>query len=141
MCMVHASDSCPEWHIALVGHRYDFLDFFHSQEGITLAMRAKDAMTVQERRICRDRCAGMSYKAIADKRHIAISTVKTHLARVFRKRKINSSLDLQRNIFKHSEELRLEEIRAIQRKIQCILHAGYRNVAANRRWPLFPPYK
>ena len=59
-------------------------------------MQHKDLLSRQEQNICADRRAALTYKAIADKRGIAIATVKTHLSRIFSKRRITSSLELQR---------------------------------------------
>jgi DNA-binding NarL/FixJ family response regulator len=48
-----------------------------------------------EREVCADRAEGLSYKDIATKRSLSISTVKTHLDRAFKKLRIHSSLELQ----------------------------------------------
>jgi hypothetical protein len=84
---------------------------------------------------------GLTYKAIAARHCIAISTVKTHLSRVFRKRKVTSSLDLQRKNCscgcRQSEDLCLMQMRIIQRKIQRMLHASDRFIAASKCWPIY----
>jgi hypothetical protein len=59
-------------------------------------MLIRNHLSTQELAICTDRVVGLTYKAIADKRGISMSTVKTHLGRVFSKLKVTSSLDLQK---------------------------------------------
>ena len=58
-------------------------------------------LTARETQVCADRGQGLSYKAISAKRGISISTVKSHLDRIHKKRGVHSSLELQ-------EECRIE---------------------------------
>jgi DNA-binding CsgD family transcriptional regulator len=58
-------------------------------------MQTDNHLSIREREICSDRIEGLSYKVIAVKRGIHISTVKTHLDRIFKKLSVHSSLELQ----------------------------------------------
>jgi DNA-binding CsgD family transcriptional regulator len=58
-------------------------------------MHQKAQLTVCEKKICDDRAAGLSCKAIASKRGLTISTVKTHLDRAYKKNGVHSCLELQ----------------------------------------------
>lgn len=104
-------------------------------------MRLINHLSRQEQRIFADRAAGLTYKAIAAKRSITISTVKAHLASIFRKLNITSSLDLQRYQCAQCSlrpNLSLEELQSISAKIKHLLHASDRYLAASRAWPTWP---
>ena len=83
----------------------------------------------REQYICADRRNGLTYKAIADKHHIAVATVKTHLSRIFSKLRVTSSLELQRMEcpghcgahHKPNGGLTREELAPIAAKIKALL--------------------
>jgi DNA-binding CsgD family transcriptional regulator len=89
-------------------------------------MLIRNHLSSQERAICSDRVDGLTYKAIADKRHIAISTVKTHLGRVFSKLHVTSSLDLQKCL---RNSLSQQQLTPIAAKIKSLLTNHDRRVA------------
>jgi DNA-binding CsgD family transcriptional regulator len=95
----------------------------------------KDLLSQQEQNICADRRLGLMYKEIAFKRKISISTVKTHLSRIFGKLHITSSLELQRytsnldTLAKPNHGLTQEEMHPISAKIQALLKSTDRSVA------------
>jgi DNA-binding CsgD family transcriptional regulator len=102
-------------------------------------------LSQREQQICSDRVGGLTYKAIADKRQLSISTVKTHLSRVFVKRGVTSSLDLQRKPCpaggcpaKHSVLL-IAELHTIQETIHRLLHATNGQLSTHKAWPTYKP--
>src|ERR1035438_4210951 len=52
-------------------------------------------LTMREREIMCQRARGLALKEIADNLRISVSTVKTHLDRVYKKRGVHSGLELQ----------------------------------------------
>jgi DNA-binding CsgD family transcriptional regulator len=103
-------------------------------------MRAKDCLTAREQIIANDRLDGLTYKAIADNHGISISTVKTHLARIFIKLHITSSLDLQRSCRQlRPRDLSLEQVRLIQVQVRRMLNTSNRLLDAHQHWKMCKP--
>lgn len=69
-----------------IAHR--IVQYFARQKKIT------DQLSPREREIVESIMDGLSYKMIADKYFISIDTVRTHIARIYRKLNINSKGEL-----------------------------------------------
>lgn len=54
----------------------------------------KEALSPKENEIAQGILDGLSYKMIADKHHLSIDTVRTHITRIYRKLEINSKGEL-----------------------------------------------
>jgi DNA-binding CsgD family transcriptional regulator len=54
----------------------------------------EEELSPKEREIVQGILDGLSYKMIAEKNHISIDTVRTHITRIYRKLQINSKGEL-----------------------------------------------
>jgi DNA-binding NarL/FixJ family response regulator len=85
-------------------------------------------LTPRQRQIVKLQARGLVQKEIADRLGIALSTVKTHLARSFLKTGSHSGPGLQ-------GQIRAQELRSVAGKIKRLLDASNRDVTLSKRWP------
>jgi DNA-binding NarL/FixJ family response regulator len=89
-------------------------------------------LTPRQRQIVQLQGEGLCQKEIAGRLGIALSTVKVHIARSFKRTGSHSGPGLQ-------GQIRAGELRSIASKIKRLLDASNRHVALSRSWPPLLP--
>jgi DNA-binding CsgD family transcriptional regulator len=98
----------------------------------------KNELTKREWQVAKLQATGLSHKEVADRLGISLSTVKTHLGRMFAKAHVRSSLELQQRL---RPNLTLCELQTVASKIKGLLATSDRHVATAAGWKLFTPLR